>query len=374
MTGFKIKGLRWWIIGLLMLGSIINYLTRSTLAVAAPTLMKDLDISTQQYSWILNTFQSMIMPQPLCGYVMDVIGLKLAFAIFATAWSLICMAHGLAHNWQMLAGLRGLLGLAEGSANPAGMKATAEWFPAKERGFAGGLFNIGASVGSMLAPPLVGFAIYYYNWQLAFVLTGAIGLAWVALWLWFYNSPEKQRQTLTRGKQLHHHRSGKAFAGRRETTFNFFSSSAPKFLGHRHSTFFGGSNVEHVDILATALFESGAAFQFERNRIDRMVAVFSRRSGLHVRRRGRCVFAEAWCRAHQCAARRGAVTVGACLMTGILSDEACTPGTPNFTGAFVGMACLDLAGSARPADFDFFEYRERSYCPNLIETVDRHLG
>ena len=191
MTGFKIKGLRWWIIGLLMLGSIINYLTRSTLAVAAPTLMKDLDISTQQYSWILNTFQSMIMLQPLCGYVMDVIGLKLAFAIFATAWSLICMAHGLAHNWQMLAGLRGLLGLAEGSANPAGMKATAEWFPAKERGFAGGLFNIGASVGSMLAPPLVGFAIYYYNWQLAFVFTGAIGLVWVALWLWFYNSPNK---------------------------------------------------------------------------------------------------------------------------------------------------------------------------------------
>ena len=70
------------------------------------------------------------------------------------------MAHGFAHNWQMLAGLRGLLGLAEGSANPGGMKATAEWFPAKERGFAGGMFNIGASFGSMLAPPLVGFAIF----------------------------------------------------------------------------------------------------------------------------------------------------------------------------------------------------------------------
>ena len=126
-----------------MLGSIINYLTRSTLAVAAPTLLKDLHVTEQQYSWILNTFQGAIMLQPLCGYLMDAIGLKLAFAIFAVAWSLICMAHGLAHQWQVLAGLRGLLGLAEGSANPAGMKATAEWFPAKERGFAGGLFNIG---------------------------------------------------------------------------------------------------------------------------------------------------------------------------------------------------------------------------------------
>ena len=93
------------------------------------------------------------------------------------------MAHGLAHSWQALFGLRGLLGLAEGSANPAGMKATSEWFPAKERGLAGGVFNIGASFGSMLAPPLVAWAILSYNWQAAFVLTGALGLVWVALWL-----------------------------------------------------------------------------------------------------------------------------------------------------------------------------------------------
>jgi ACS family hexuronate transporter-like MFS transporter len=110
-------------ISILMLGSVINYLTRSTLAVAAPTLLKDLHVTEQQYSWILNTFQGAIMLQPLCGYLMDAIGLKLAFAIFAIAWSVISMAHGLVHNWQMLAGLRGLLGLAEGSANPAGMKA-----------------------------------------------------------------------------------------------------------------------------------------------------------------------------------------------------------------------------------------------------------
>ena len=84
--------------GLLMVGSIINYLTRSTLGVAAPTVLKDLDITTQQYSWIVSGFQSAIMLQPICGYVMDTIGLKLGFAIFATAWSFICMAHGLALN------------------------------------------------------------------------------------------------------------------------------------------------------------------------------------------------------------------------------------------------------------------------------------
>ena len=189
----RIRGLRWWMIGLLMLGSIINYLTRSTLGVAAQTLMHDLHITTQQYSWIVATFQVAIMCQPIAGYVLDVVGLKIGFAIFAVAWSCISMAHGLAHSWQAFAGLRGLLGLAEGSANPAGMKATSEWFPAKERGIAGGIFNIGASVGSMLAPPLVAWAILRYNWQTAFVITGALGLGWVVLWLLFYESPAKHR-------------------------------------------------------------------------------------------------------------------------------------------------------------------------------------
>ena len=133
------------------------------------------------------------MLQPLCGYVMDSIGLKLGFAIFAIAWSFVSMAHGLANSWQALFGLRALLGFAEGSANPAGMKATSEWFPAAERGLAGGFFNMGASLGSMLAAPLVAWAILTHSWQFAFVFTGVIGLAWVALWLVFYQSPSKHK-------------------------------------------------------------------------------------------------------------------------------------------------------------------------------------
>jgi ACS family hexuronate transporter-like MFS transporter len=82
------------------------------------------------------------------------------------------------------------------------MKATAEWFPAKERGIAGGIFNIGASFGSMLAPPLVAWAILMYNWQTAFVSTGAFGLVWVVLWLAFYQSPKKH-PALSREEQLY---------------------------------------------------------------------------------------------------------------------------------------------------------------------------
>ena len=117
----KLWGLRWWMMALLMLGSVINYLTRATLAVAAPTVLDDLHITTQQYSWILSAFQFAIMLQPLCGYVMDIVGLKLGFAIFAIAWSFISMAHGVAGSWPTLFGLRALLGFAEGSANPAGI-------------------------------------------------------------------------------------------------------------------------------------------------------------------------------------------------------------------------------------------------------------
>ncbi len=234
---FRLK-LRWWIIGLVMLGAIINYLSRSTLGVAAPTLNTELGITTQQYSYITSAFQLGIMMQPVAGFVLDTLGLRTGFALFATAWSLITIAHGLANGWPMLAGLRGLLGLAEGSANPAGMKAVSEWFPARERGLAGGVFNMGASIGSMLAPPLVAWAILTYNWQAAFVITGVLGLVWVVLWLGFYRAPEHhprlsddERAEIAGGREQH-----TLSDGRRPSILrllrqrNFWGIALPRFL------------------------------------------------------------------------------------------------------------------------------------------------
>jgi MFS transporter, ACS family, hexuronate transporter len=233
----RLWGLRWWMMGLLMVGSIVNYLTRSTLAVAAPTVLKDLAISEQQYSWILSAFQIAIMMQPFCGYVMDTIGLKAGFAIFAVAWSFVSMAHGLAANWQTLFGLRALLGFAEGSANPAGMKATSEWFPAAERGLAGGFFNMGASLGSMLAAPLVAWAILTHSWQFAFVLTGVIGLVWAGLWLTFYHSPSKhpvlsarEREHILSGQETHLAGVGRPKIATILAQRNFWGIAIPRFL------------------------------------------------------------------------------------------------------------------------------------------------
>src|SRR5690242_7654430 len=93
-SSFKVPNLRWWMISLIMLGSILNYLTRNTLSVAQVRLQDTLHITEQQYSWITGAFQGTIMLQPICGYVLDVVGLRLGVAIFVVAWSIINMAHG----------------------------------------------------------------------------------------------------------------------------------------------------------------------------------------------------------------------------------------------------------------------------------------
>jgi len=192
----RFLGLRWLTIALIMLGALVNFLSRQTLSIAAPTVIANLHITTQQYGWITATFQGGIMLQPVVGYIIDVMGVKSGFALFAFLWSVICMAHGLATNWQILAGLRGLLGFAEGAFSPGGLKVVSEWFPAKERGLAGGLYNIGPSLGSMIAPPLIAWAILNYSWQAAFVIVGLISLVWVALWLAFYR-PVREHPALS---------------------------------------------------------------------------------------------------------------------------------------------------------------------------------
>lgn len=182
----RVHGVRWSIIALVMFVMILNYLSRGVLGVAAPTIMSQQGISNQQYSWITGIFQFGVMLQPLSGYVLDGVGLKLGFALFAGLWSLLTIAHGWANGWLQFAGLRGLLGFAEGAGQPASMKVVATWFPARERGLASGLYNIGASFGAVFAPPLVAWSIYRHGWQLAFVITGVLGLIWVLTWLLWY--------------------------------------------------------------------------------------------------------------------------------------------------------------------------------------------
>ena len=206
----KVKGMRWWIVCLLSGGLVINYLARNTLSVAAPTMMTQLDISTEQYSHIVIAWQmAYAFMQPVAGYIIDAIGTKMGLAIFALAWSAMCAAAALATGWQSLAFLRGLLGFTEAAGYPAGVKVVTEWFPAKERSVAIGWFNIGSSLGALLAPPLVVWSILNSGWQLAFIVVGVLGGLWTLLWIWLYKRPhqssisEAERAYILEGQEAH---------------------------------------------------------------------------------------------------------------------------------------------------------------------------
>ena len=182
--------LRWWIISLVTLGTILNYLARSTLSVAAPTLKTEFAMTTEQYSWVVLAFQaSYTVMQTVAGSVIDSLGIRLGFFLFAIGWAVSNMAHGLATSWQSLAFFRAALGATEAAAIPAGAKTVATWFPPRERPLATSLFQMGTSVGNMIAPPLVAFCILAWNWKAAFVVTGALSLLWAGLWWWGYRDP-----------------------------------------------------------------------------------------------------------------------------------------------------------------------------------------
>ena len=179
--------LRWWIIGLVTLGTILNYLARSTLSVTAPVLKEEFSMSTEQYSWVVLAFQaSYTVMQTVAGTILDSLGTRLGFFLFAIGWALSNMAHAFATGWPSLAFFRALLGATEAAAIPAGTKTVSEWFPPRERPLATSFFQMGTSIGNMLAPPLVAFCILYWGWQSGFIVTGLLSVVWASVWWWGY--------------------------------------------------------------------------------------------------------------------------------------------------------------------------------------------
>lgn len=186
-----VKNLRWWMLILFLLGVTVNYITRNSLGILAPELKSSLGITTEQYSWIVGAFQlAYTLFQPLCGWLIDVIGLKLGFMICAGLWALACLLHASAGSWLQLAILRFFMGGAEAAATPANAKTIGEWFPKSERPIASGWAGVGFSIGAMLAPPIIYVAHASFGWQGAFMFTGVLAMLWVVLWWIFYNTPD----------------------------------------------------------------------------------------------------------------------------------------------------------------------------------------
>lgn len=186
---------RWRIVVLLFFLSVINYLDRQTLSVLSKTLCEQLGFSSVEYSYIVTAFLvAYTVGYLFCGTIIDRIGVRLAVVCALAAWSLAGMAHAFATGWVALLGWRFALGLGESFNSPCGIKAIAEWIPKRERGLSTAIFSNGNIVGAVLAPPLVSFVALRFGWQWAFIITGAFGFVYLACWLVFYESPEKQRR------------------------------------------------------------------------------------------------------------------------------------------------------------------------------------
>lgn len=145
----KFKSLRWWMLALFLLGVTVNYITRNSLGILAPELKTSLNMTTEQYSWVVASFQlAYTVFQPICGWLIDVIGLKMGFLICASIWAVVCMMHAGAGTWVQLAILRFFMGGAEAAATPANAKAISDWFPKRN----GRSLPAGRASGFLLVP------------------------------------------------------------------------------------------------------------------------------------------------------------------------------------------------------------------------------
>lgn len=162
----------------------ISYFDRQTLPVAISAIQRNIPISNQQFSYLQTAFLlSYAVLYVVGGRLLDRLGTRRGFALIMLWWSLACALHGFASGFMMLLCARFLLGMGEGGGFPAAIRVVAEWVPPEERSTAVGIINAGTAVGSVLAPPLIGLVLLHSGWRTVFILSGAIGLAWV-LWWW----------------------------------------------------------------------------------------------------------------------------------------------------------------------------------------------
>ncbi|PWJ58462.1 ACS family hexuronate transporter-like MFS transporter [Dyadobacter jejuensis] len=192
-TQEKVGGLRWWIIALIAIATIINYIDRNALAVMWPGIAEDLQLDKEQYAVVVSFFMIAYgISQSISGRLFDKVGTRVGFVISITIWSIAAALHTVARGLGSFALFRALLGLGEAGNWPGATKSNAEWFPVRERAFAQGLFNSGASLGAVISAPLIAYFYESIGWRGTFLLIGALGLLWVIPW-WIINkaTPDK---------------------------------------------------------------------------------------------------------------------------------------------------------------------------------------
>lgn len=186
---------RWVICGLLFAATAINYVDRQMLGVLKGTLHDEIGWTEIGYSDVVFWFQTAYAIGYLgFGKLIDRIGARFGYAVAFVIWTIAHMAHGGVHSVTQFAMVRFGLGLGESGNFPAGVKAVTEWFPAKERALAIGIFNAGANVGAIVTPLIVPILVAAYGWRMAFVITGAASLVWVVAWVAIYRRPSESKR------------------------------------------------------------------------------------------------------------------------------------------------------------------------------------
>lgn len=187
----QIRHLRWYVCGLLFAATVLNYIDRQVFSILAPDLQREIGWSELGYSRIVIAFQvSYAVCLVLSGRVIDRIGTKLSYAAAVIWWSAAEVAHAWVRSPLGFGIARFFLGAGEAANFPTALKAVAEWFPAKERGLATGIFNAAPTVGAIAAPILVPLIAVTFGWRATFIFTGAAGLVWLVAWWAFYQRPE----------------------------------------------------------------------------------------------------------------------------------------------------------------------------------------
>ncbi len=195
--------IRWRIAILLAVITTINYIDRSVFGVVAPVVRELFTINDADYGFITSGFLLAYgIGQLVSGPIIDKIGTKRAFGLAALLWSLSTMLHSLGRGLWSFFAMRVTLGLAEAANFPAATKAVAQWFPAKERSTAVGIVMLGAGAGAIITPPLTVWIIETMGWRWAFVIPGALGIAWVILWQRWFHLPEDHPTISAQERQM----------------------------------------------------------------------------------------------------------------------------------------------------------------------------
>ncbi len=203
---YKKGKIRYSVLALLFFATTINYIDRQVIGILKPFIADDLGWSELDYGLIVTAFQvAYAIGLLVSGALLDRYGTRIGYSVAIALWSIAGILHAAARSVYGFVVVRFMLGLGESANFPAAIKTVAEWFPQKDRAHATGWFNSGSTIGAIVAPIIVTGTTVAFGWQWAFIITGALGFIWIALWLAFYQKPEEHKR-LTREEFDYIHR------------------------------------------------------------------------------------------------------------------------------------------------------------------------